>query len=204
MQMQEDAYIDIIYHLEHDRMRLKGKDISLRLNKLQKQEGALNEYIKSQNEKQSMNIRMTRENQNTLVKAVENVEGLRQNIKLQMACVKVVDLKKKHEDQQQALLEAKKPAPESAFKRHLMKPDAAGDDFKSDVAKTNTNINYMLIEAREQMNKALKTLMSNDSKLTTLRINKASLDEHIAEESGGLNVMQIGAIHIKSGGETAA
>ena len=88
-------------------MRLKGKDISLRLNKLQKQEGALNEYIKSQNEKQSMNIRMTRENQNTLVKAVENVEGLRQNIKLQMACVKVVDLKKKHEDQQQALLEAK-------------------------------------------------------------------------------------------------
>lgn len=34
LQMQEDAYIDIIYHLEHDRMRLKGKDISLRLNKL--------------------------------------------------------------------------------------------------------------------------------------------------------------------------
>lgn len=121
-----------------------------------------------------------------------------------MACVKVVDLKKKHQEQEAALIDAKKPAPDSAFKRHQKTEVGLGyEEFKSDVAKTNTNINYMLIEAREQMNKALKTLMSNDSKLTTLRINRAGLSEHITEESGGSNLMEIGQIHIKSGGETA-
>ena len=34
------------------------------------------------------------------------------------------------------------------------------------------NINYMIIQAREQVNDALKKLMSKDSKLTTLHIDK--------------------------------
>lgn len=43
------------------------------------------------------------------------------------------------------------------------------------------NINYMIIQAREQVNSALKTLMSKDSKLTTLHIEKMS--KRLEEES---------------------
>jgi hypothetical protein len=122
LQMQEENYTDIIYKLEHDRMRLRGKDIQERLVRMQKQGGALNEFIRAGKEKAAMNIKLTREKQAQLSKAVENVEGLRQNIKVQMASVKVVDLKKKQQDYQkhveqerQAELEAK----HSAFKRSL-------------------------------------------------------------------------------------
>ena len=47
------------------------------------------------------------------------------------------------------------------------------------------NINYMIIQAREQVNSALKTLMSKDSKLTTLHIDKMS--KRLEEESRQAN-----------------
>jgi len=43
---QEETYTNIIYQLQTDRLRLRGKDITSKLGKLQKTDGALNEYIR--------------------------------------------------------------------------------------------------------------------------------------------------------------
>lgn len=43
---------------------------------------------------------------------------------------------------------------------------------KSDCAKTNMNINYMIIQAREQVNEAIQNLMSKDQNLNSLQIEK--------------------------------
>lgn len=45
-----------------------------------------------------MNIKLTRDDQTQLVKAIENVESLKTSVKMQMASVKVVDLAQKKED----------------------------------------------------------------------------------------------------------
>ena len=42
LQAQEENYSNIIYQLQHDRMRLRGKDVTEKLNRLQKSDGALN------------------------------------------------------------------------------------------------------------------------------------------------------------------
>lgn len=129
-------------------MRLRGKDVTQKLNKMQKSDGALNEYIKAQSEKNLMNIRLNREDQSQLKKAVENVESLRTSVKLQMACVKVVDLKKKQEVLSQASeneKRAREEASTSAFKKQQLSTQNQEEAFKSDCVKTNTNINYMII-----------------------------------------------------------
>jgi len=133
-------------------MRLRGKDVTQKLNKMQKSDGALNEYIKAQSEKNLMNIRLNREDQSQLKKAVENVESLRTSVKLQMACVKVVDLKKKQEVLNQASeneKRAREEASTSAFKKQQLSTQNQEETFKSDCVKTNMNINYMIIQARE-------------------------------------------------------
>ena len=96
-----------------------------------------------------------------------------------MACVKVVDLRKKQEAFEQANeneRRAKEEASTSAFKKQQLDDASAhqleDNQFKADCVKTNMNINYMIIQAREQVNDALKKLMSKDSKLTTLHIDK--------------------------------
>lgn len=95
---QEETYTNIIYQLQTDRLRLRGKDITTKLGKLQKTDGALNEYIRLQKDKQQMKIKLSRDEENTLVKAVENIENLKTNAKLLMANIKVIDLKKKREE----------------------------------------------------------------------------------------------------------
>lgn len=77
LQIQEENYIDIIYKLQHDRLTLRGKNITERLNKLQKREGGLNAFIKDHTEKNEMKVKMSRENENMLSKAAENVDSLR-------------------------------------------------------------------------------------------------------------------------------
>jgi hypothetical protein len=93
LQAQEDNFTDIIYKLQHDRMRLTGKDLNERLSKMSKSGGAFNEYIKSHSDRAAMNIKLSRDKQELLSKAVENVDNLRQSTKVQLACVKVVNLK---------------------------------------------------------------------------------------------------------------
>jgi hypothetical protein len=45
---------------------------------------------------------------------------------------------------------------------------------KPDCVRTNMNINYMIIQAREQVNDAIQNLMTKDSKLSHLHIDKLS------------------------------
>ena len=64
----------------------------------------------------------------------------------------------------------------------------AGQDpslLKPDCVKTNININYMIQQARDQVNSAIQTLMSKDSKLTALHIEKMSkqVERDLARES---------------------
>ena len=78
-----------------------------------------------------------------------------------MAAVKVVDLQKKKEELQQAQ-EEERNTRESALKRVQRlagKPDV-NELGKSDCVKTNMNINYAIMQAREQLNDAVKKLMA--------------------------------------------
>lgn len=45
-----------------------------------------------------MKMKLSRDEENTLVKAVENVEHLKTNAKMLMANIKVIDLQKKREE----------------------------------------------------------------------------------------------------------
>lgn len=63
-------------------MKLRGQRITEKLNKMQRSDGALNQFIKNQADKKAMNIRLTRDDQTQLVKAIENVESLKTNVKL--------------------------------------------------------------------------------------------------------------------------
>jgi len=83
-------------------MRLRGKDISEKLGKLKKSNGALNEYTKLHKDQQQMKMKLSRDEENTLVKAVENVEHLKTNAKMLMANIKVIDLQKKREEMAKA------------------------------------------------------------------------------------------------------
>ncbi len=83
---------------------------------MQKSDGALNKFIKRQSEKRSMQIDLSRDEHTILEKAIDNVDILRTKVKLQMASVKVVDLKKKQED----LLKVKNEDVASVFKRNKL------------------------------------------------------------------------------------
>jgi len=174
LQFQEDNYLNIIYTLQADRMKLRGQRITEKLNKMQRSDGALNEFIKNQADKKAMNIRLTRDDQTQLVKAIENVESLKTNVKMQMASVKVVDLAQKKEDFLRAQAEERASRKQSAFKRNQAKTLVDPSLDKPDCVRTNMNINYMIIQARDQVNDAVKNLMSHDSKLTNLHIDKMS------------------------------
>jgi hypothetical protein len=44
--MQEEKYSNIIYQLQYDRMRLRGRETTDKLGKLKHSQGPLNEYTK--------------------------------------------------------------------------------------------------------------------------------------------------------------
>ena len=120
-------------------MRLAGKDLNARLSKMSKSGGAFNEYIRSQSDAEAMNIKLTRDKQDLLSRAVHNVDSLRQSTKIQLACVKVVNLKQKreeHENSMQLQKEADSETKLSAFKSEVSK------EKKPSHLKTSTNINY--------------------------------------------------------------
>lgn len=141
---QEEKYANIIYQLQNDRMRLRGKDITDKLGKLKKSNGALNEYTKLQKDQQQMKIKLSRDEENTLVKAVENVEHLKTNAKMLMANIKVIDLQKKREDMVKAE-QVDMMSQSSALKRIQKMKKGNIHEEKSDCSKTNMNINYMII-----------------------------------------------------------
>lgn len=99
---QEENYQGIIYQLQLDRMKMKGAQVTEKLNKLVKSDSALNQFTKMHSDKQNMVMRISRKDQNQLESAIENVDKLKTSVKLQMAGIKIVDLKKKHESIRQS------------------------------------------------------------------------------------------------------
>ena len=61
--MQEENYQNIIYQLQLDRMKLRGHKVTEKLNNLQKSNGALNQYIKKESERKTLNLKLSRDDQ---------------------------------------------------------------------------------------------------------------------------------------------
>lgn len=118
-------------------------------------------------------MKLSRDEENTLVKAVENVEHLKSSAKMLMANIKVIDLQKKREEMAKAE-QIDLISQNSALKRIQKLKNGNFTQEKSDCAKTNMNINYMIIQAREQVNEAIQNLMSKDQNLTSLQVEKLS------------------------------
>lgn len=112
-----------------------------------------------------MKIKLSRDEENTLVKAVENIENLKTNAKLLMANIKVVDLKKKREEMAQSEMDERNQQHYVLKKIQKLKKGELETE-KSDCIKTNMNINYMIIQAREQVNEAIKNLTSKDQNIS--------------------------------------
>jgi hypothetical protein len=117
-----------------------------RLNKLQREEGALNKYIIKQREKKELQLKLTKDEQGKLENALTNVEYLKSKVKREMTLVKVPDL----------TLKVNKKADEEC----ITQEQALGQE----------KINYMIIKAKEEVNEAMKVLFAKDSKLHQLRI----------------------------------
>jgi len=79
-------------------------------------------------------------------------------------------------------------------------------EFKPDCVKTNANINYLIMQAREQVNMALASLLSTDSKLSALHIDKLNNSDEAStsdDSSGEIekkenNFIKVGSLKIKS------
>jgi hypothetical protein len=91
-----------------------------------------------------MNLKLSRDDQTQLVKAIEKVDSLKTSVKLQMASVKIVDLKKKKEGIARAQAE-EKAAMSTAFRRNREKNLVDPSNDRPDCVKANMNINYMIV-----------------------------------------------------------
>ena len=60
IQETEDSYKNVIHQLQVDRMRLRGKDVSEKLNKLLKHNGAMNQFIKSHSNQKEVQTKLSR------------------------------------------------------------------------------------------------------------------------------------------------
>ena len=110
--------------------------------------------------------------------------SLKTNAKLQMASIKVVNLQKKKEDILKAQQEEKMNRHFVSKRIQKQKLGADSLQLKSECAKTNMNINYMIMQAREQINEAVKKLMSKDQNLNMLHIDK--LTKHAERDNNDL------------------
>ena len=75
-------------------MRLRGKDLSDKLIKIQKSSGAFNDFVKLNSELAETRMKISREEERILIQTVEKIDSLKSNAKLLMANIKVTDLKK--------------------------------------------------------------------------------------------------------------
>lgn len=79
---QEEAYVQIVERLQFDRMRLRGANMTNRLNKMQRSNGAFNEYTKKQKEGNFTVARISRDEENQLVSAMKHIDQLKTSAKL--------------------------------------------------------------------------------------------------------------------------
>lgn len=94
LQNNEDVYMSIIQELQYDRMRLKGKDMTQRIAKLQQEGSCFSTLMKSFNQ---VEVRLNQDESNLVTGAIKEVTKLRHGMKKQMAKARVVDLSKKEE-----------------------------------------------------------------------------------------------------------
>lgn len=92
--MTEDVYTNTINELQQDRMRLKGKDLMTRLNRLHKDGGAFDQLTNMFKEDinrnvdeddDNMTIKLNRKQQLIMEDAVTSAETLKFRVKKQMA-----------------------------------------------------------------------------------------------------------------------
>ena len=92
-------FINIINDLQADRMRLRGKDMMVRLNNLQNEDSAFAQLIKQNNNAVKLNsktptVKLNHEEQAKIEAALQSVDSLKKDFKTKMASAKIIDLTK--------------------------------------------------------------------------------------------------------------
>lgn len=82
-----------------DRMRLRGKDMMVRLNNLQNEESAFAKLIKQNNSNIKLiskvpTVKINNEEQAKIETALQSVDNLKSDFKRKMASAKIIDLTK--------------------------------------------------------------------------------------------------------------
>eukprot|EP00347_Sterkiella_histriomuscorum_P006662 403351912 len=163
LQISEEAFYNVIIELQKDRMMLKGQHLLERLHKLEKTDGPMNEYIKMQREKKEVAGKLSRDEQNKLESALDNVMYLKKKMKKEMALIKVIDITKRDEEQKEV-------------EKKLL---------KEIVPEGKEKINYEIMKAKEQVNDAFKVLFAKDSKLH--QIQTLSKSQHLAQQESNID-----------------
>ena len=94
-----------------------------------------------------------------------------------MATIKVPDLKKEQERKEKERQDNQNESNSfSAFKKlkNSKRPSNLHDERRSACTKTNMNINYMIMQARDQVNDSIGFLMSKSDHTSQLKIQKMS------------------------------
>lgn len=128
-------------------MRLKGKDMSQRIAKLQSEGSCFSTLMKSFNQ---VEVRLNQDESNLVTGAIKEVSKLRQGMKRQMAKARVVDLSKKETPlQQQLVTESTTAKSAQDFDQQLQK------------AKTVVNETVELLFSKKTGFKSLATATPN-------------------------------------------
>ena len=151
--------------------------MSDRLMKLQKSGGAFNTLTRQYNESDSIKLKLSREEEEQLTKAVTTVDSLKSRTRLMMAEIKVTDLKKEQERKEKERLEQAEAANKQNSSAFMKLKNSKARPFhhiqnRSECAKTNMNINFMIMQAREEVNKSIQNLMSKTDHTGQLKIQK--------------------------------
>lgn len=163
IQMTEDQYNDTINQLQADRMRLKGKEMLERLNKLQNKDGAFcritqqlrdTEKKKEAEQVNGVTVKLNKAEQLKVQSALESVETLKFKVKKQMATRRIVDIR-----------------PKTTVNKDAQQPEEVKEmaTSKAESGSTTETFNYLVMDTREKINDAMKVLFSRDSKLRTLQ-----------------------------------
>jgi len=79
-------------------MLLKGQKMLERLHKLERENGPMNKFISLQREKKEIAGKLSKDEQNKLESALDNVMYLKSKMKKEMALMKVIDITNKEKD----------------------------------------------------------------------------------------------------------
>lgn len=97
MQQTEETLQGVILELQKDRMAMKGQNMMDRLKKLERSDGPMSQFIMRQRDRQDALKRFSRDEQVKLENAVETMDGLKSQVKKEMALIKVIDLSKREQ-----------------------------------------------------------------------------------------------------------